>query len=302
MARANPYTDEEKDGVAPSDVEHLGGTPGGGLTAAPTGPALGMSAAGGTAQAQPGAGKGDRQDQFVSWDRLFDANAGNANRTAEAVLGKVQGDVDKSKGAFKTLETNGGTATQNHNPITYARGEGTPAPAPFGTTTPQTMPGPWTSSGGEYTGATDISSLDGYEAAMASLAPVANDMDVLHNRRTGNIMSLLGQNTPGGNSRLDNALVNRSGGDRFDATYGQYGNYADAATTAANTTFAGQRAGGESAAKQAQTDGATEATRRNTPPPKPQTDNSLPQMPETVTLSPKPRDKDWGDYFDVRQW
>lgn len=279
MAR-NPYTDEEKDGPAPDDVEHLGGTPGGGLSAAsaPGSTALGMSASGNAATAQP---KHDRQDNFVSWDRLFDANAGNANRTSEAILGKVNGDVKTSQDAFGTLATNGATATSQHyTPITVTPPPAVaPAPQPApgvedtatdismwltghpSKTTMATREAPTgaTVSGGGYTGATDISSVDGYEAARASVAPVANDMDVLHNRRTGNIMSLLGQNTPGGNSRMDNALVNRSGGDRFDATYGQYGNYADTAMDAANTAFAAQRAGGESEAQTA-LDTATKTT------------------------------------------
>lgn len=322
MAR-NPYTDEEKDGPAPDDVEHLGGTPGGGLSAAsaPGSTALGMSSSGNAATAQPSTGKHDRQDQFVSWDRLFNANAGNADRTVGAIQDKVQGQVDTAEGATQTLINNAqhDTSTGTHGEATVTPGPAittpnastptedifntlgglfgrAPKPASTTTTTPAVRSGTVT-----YDGPTELSQVAGYHEAQAAGQKVANSMDVYKNRRNGNIMSLLGNNTPGGSARLDNALVNRSGGDRFDATYGQYGNYADTQLNNAQTYFGGWVDEAQRGAAAQNAAGDTEAAEQNHPSLGSDNQQHGIQTPGTMP-GPKPREKDWLDKVTDGFW
>jgi hypothetical protein len=165
-----------------------------------------------TGEGSPTGASGPTQDQgsgidrFVSFDRYYNANAGNAKNAANKIASDISGQANAAtlslsndQNAFGDAVNAGSTgqATVRQNPT----------------------------AGGYDVEETYYSGPNGFSPSQGTfeqMARVQDSFGALENRKNGGINALMGQSGGTGNSRLNSALVNKAGGERFDELFKQY--------------------------------------------------------------------------------
>jgi hypothetical protein len=169
---------EEEDA---NTVQNLGGLAGGSTLAGPSNTAT------------PTAEAPSATDRFVSFDRLLDANAGNAQRAADNVVGSVTNKVNAAQNALGA----GRAAFQERAAVMSPQADGTAA----------------------YTGPQDITGQSDWENISNQYADATSAVNALGNRRNGGVNAILGTNAGTGSGRLTGALANAKGGSKFDQLF-----------------------------------------------------------------------------------